>query len=84
MTTLSTSIIRVPIAVNTDRATSALEAVHAGAGTQWHDLLYGTAGSSSYLARLITRHGEWLTSVADQDPDATFQTILSDLRTATP
>ena len=40
MTTLSASITRVPIAVNTDRAASALEAVQAGSGTQWHDLLY--------------------------------------------
>ena len=83
MTTLSGAITRIPIAVNADRAVSAIAGIDAAPGSQWHDLLHGTAGSSSYLARLIERHGAWLDEVADQDPQASFENVLKDLQAST-
>lgn len=83
MQSLSTSITRTPLPVNLDRARSALDGLDAASGTAWYDLLFGVAGSSSYLARLIGKHGEWLESVADADPQNALAGILHDLQSAT-
>ncbi|MFK7943046.1 MAG: glutamine-synthetase adenylyltransferase, partial [Paracoccaceae bacterium] len=43
------------------------------------ELISGSAGSSPYLARLLTRHAGSLSELLSQDPDATLHALCSDL-----
>ena len=83
MTSISAAPVRVPIPINLDRAEAALGGVDAQIGTRWYDLLFGAAGSSNYLARLIQRHGDWLNSIASVDPTHAFNAILDELVVST-
>jgi len=82
--TLTSRISAAPIPFDRDRA----DAVLAGLASELRsgaigDLLRGTAGSSTYLGRLIERHGVWLAEIAGEAPEQSMRDLLAGLRTAT-
>ena len=80
MTSLHDGIQSVPLPYDSDRATDVLQRVDASLATgPLGDLLTGAAGSSPYLARLMTRHGDWLAEVSARPADAVLQDLLNDL-----
>ncbi len=42
-------------------------------------VLHGAAGTSGYLRKLIVRHGDWLTEIADISPETALSDLLSHL-----
>ncbi|MEM6423125.1 MAG: glutamine-synthetase adenylyltransferase, partial [Pseudomonadota bacterium] len=68
----------MPRAVDPDRGTAALARLGgAFAAGPARDLAHGAAGSSPFLARLIDRHGAWLTEAADLPPDAPLDALIA-------
>ncbi|MCY4153029.1 MAG: bifunctional [glutamine synthetase] adenylyltransferase/[glutamine synthetase]-adenylyl-L-tyrosine phosphorylase [Aestuariivita sp.] len=77
---LCNSISRHPIPFDSDQAVNACSDLPSElAADAIADLLRGTAGSSPFLAKLISAHSEWLIKVCQTPSDAVINDLLADV-----
>ncbi|MEO1495076.1 MAG: bifunctional [glutamine synthetase] adenylyltransferase/[glutamine synthetase]-adenylyl-L-tyrosine phosphorylase [Pseudomonadota bacterium] len=82
MAPLTQRITRHPIAIDPDLAASTLAPLEPSLRQEaLGAVLHGTAGTSSYLRKLITRHADWLAEVAAAPPEDTLTAVLSEVTT---
>lgn len=74
---LASRLTRHPIPYNAERGAEALAHVH-DLPPELRPLIEGTAGSSPYLAQLITREGHWLSHVLGEEPEDIVTDLIAE------
>ena len=81
MSGLADRISHAPVPVHIERGDDVLAKLEgAPLSSEMWELLHGASASSPYLARLILRHCDWLSEIANEDPDSVLQEICQGLR----
>ncbi|MEO1776870.1 MAG: bifunctional [glutamine synthetase] adenylyltransferase/[glutamine synthetase]-adenylyl-L-tyrosine phosphorylase [Pseudomonadota bacterium] len=83
MTPLAARITAVPRPADPQRGAASLARLGGTFATgPARDLVLGTAGSSPFLARLMSRHADWLTEAAEQAPETALDALIEEPREA--
>ena len=81
MRALADRITATPIPFDRERATAVLAEADPALGRgALGDLVRGAVGSSPYLARLTSRHHEWLAGAASEAPEEALKALLAEMR----
>ncbi|MDJ1008731.1 MAG: glutamine-synthetase adenylyltransferase [Paracoccaceae bacterium] len=80
-TALASRITRVPRAFDPGRGAEAVDAF-GEAAPELRELIAGTAGSSPYLAGLLTQEADWSRAALAASPEAAFEGLLAEVADA--